>query len=284
MSAFVVKFSCPDRVGVLSEISTVFALSGCNLTEVNQYTDLEAGWFFARFEFNRPDHSSPDQCPVSESLASLAKRLKAEWSIRPKSSRYRLSILCSRDGHCLADLLWRWRSGSLPFDLAGVISNHPDLREVVEREGVPFLVAPSSGDKNASFEAIRDMVGAWGSEVIVLARYMQIIPSWLCAAWENRAINIHHSFLPAFPGASPYLQAYHKGVKIIGATCHYVTAELDAGPIIEQEVMRVSHFHGPEDLVRAGQDCERLALSRGLLYHLEDRVFCHRGKTVVFSG
>lgn len=284
MSSYIVKFSCPDRVGVLSEVSSVFSNNGCNLTEVNQYTDLEAGWFFARFEFESSPGLPLGDSPVAAGLSSLGGRLGAEWTIRPRSRQYRLAILCSKDGHCLADLLWRWRAGSLPFDLVGVLSNHGHLSGVVEREGVPFALVPVGTDRDASFATVRDTVAGWGAEVIVLARYMQIIPPWLCREWENRAINIHHSFLPAFPGASPYLQAYRKGVKIIGATCHYVTAELDAGPIIEQEVLRVSHFHGPEDLVRAGQDCERLALSRGLLYHLEDRVFCHQGKTVVFSG
>lgn len=284
MSSCIVKFACPDRVGVLSEVSSVFSRNGCNLTEVNQYTDLEAGWFFARFEFDYHLPPPPEFCVVSAELGALAEKLGAEWTIKSKARRYRLAILCSKDGHCLADLLWRWRSGSLPFDLVGVVSNHSYLSEVVEREGVPFSLVPVGSDKDSSFVSVRDTVEGWGAEVIVLARYMQVVPSWLCREWENRAINIHHSFLPAFPGASPYLQAFRKGVKIIGATCHYVTPELDEGPIIEQEVLRVSHSHGPEDLVRAGQDCERLALSRGLLYHLEDRVFCHRGKTVVFSG
>jgi formyltetrahydrofolate deformylase len=284
MTSRIVKFSCPDRVGLLAEVSAIFAANRCNLTEVNQYTDMEAGWFFARFEFEPPNLAPPSECPVSEEIAALAKSVGGEWTSRPKSLRRKLAILCSRDGHCLADLLWRWRSGSLPFDLVGVLSNHGQLGSVVEREGVPFAVIPVGVDRDASFRSVSSTVSSWGAEVIVLARYMQILPPWLCREWENRAINIHHSFLPAFPGASPYLQAYKKGVKIIGATCHYVTAELDAGPIIEQEVLRVSHFHGPEDLVHAGQDCERMALSRGLLYHLEDRVFCHRGKTVVFSG
>lgn len=284
MSSSIVKFSCPDRVGVLAQVSSVFSMNGCNLTEVNQYTDMEAGWFFARFEFEVPDFDPASPCPVTTDLSSLASRLGAEWTMRPKSKKYRMAILCSKDGHCLSDLLWRWRAQSLPFDLVGVLSNHDHLSEMVAREGIPFACVPIGPDRDASFESVRAAVAGWGAEVVVLARYMQILPPWLCQEWENRAINIHHSFLPAFPGASPYLQAYRKGVKIIGATCHYVTAELDAGPIIEQEVLRVSHFHGPEDLVRSGQDCERLALSRGLLYHLEDRVFCHHGKTVVFSG
>jgi len=282
VSSAILKFSCPDRVGLLSEVSSLFASVGSNLTEVNQYTDMENEWFFLRMEFDELEGKSAKL--LKSSVFDLARTLGANCSIRTKSSRYRLVIMCSRDGHCLSDLLWRWKSGSLPFDLAGVISNHNCLRGEVEREGVPFVEIPVTIGREESFRAIHRQVKDWNADIVVLARFMQIIPPWLCLEWENRAINIHHSFLPAFPGASPYTQAYKKGVKIIGATCHYITPELDAGPIIEQEVIRVSHSHCPEDLVRAGQDCERLALSRGLLYHLEDRVFCHQGKTVVFSG
>jgi formyltetrahydrofolate deformylase len=278
----ILKLSCPDRVGLLSEASSIFASRGSNLTEVNQHTDTENGWFFLRMEFDSLE--GPDSAALLSEISVLSASLGAEWSIRNKSEKYRLAIMCSKDGHCLSDLIWRWKSGSLPFDLAGVISNHPDLREVVEREGAPFVEISMDGDKRIAFESVRRQVSDWGATVIVLARFMQIIPPWLCQEWQSRAINIHHSFLPAFPGASPYRQAYQKGVKIIGATCHYVTSDLDEGPIIEQEVLRVSHFHKLEDLIQVGQDCERLALYRGLLYHLEDRVFCHNGKTVVFAG
>ncbi len=267
---------------MLAEISSLLAGLSCNLTEVNQHTDTEEPWFFLRVEFEST--ASPADHSLQDGLAQLASTLGASWSLRPKSKKYKLAVMCSRDGHCLADLIWRWRSGSLPFDLVGVVSNHDTLRPVVEREGVPFCTVAISGDKNAAFQKVAALLESWGSEVVVLARYMQILPPWLCRQWESRVINIHHSFLPAFPGASPYMQAYQRGVKIIGATCHYVTAQLDEGPIIEQEVLRVSHTHNPADLVQAGQDCERLALSRGLGYHLEDRVFCHGAKTVVFTG
>lgn len=282
MSTSVLKLSCPDKVGVLSSVTSLFARNGSNLTEVHQHTDMETGWFFTRIEFDPPGRTSSAE--METEIAALASELGAEWSVRVKSRKYRLAIMCSKEGHCLIDLLWRWRSSTLPFELVGVVSNHGTLRAEVEREGIPFVEIPVGAERDPAFKKVDLQMEEWGAEVVVLARYMQIIPPWLCLRWENRAINIHHSFLPAFPGASPYLQAHRKGVKIIGATCHYVTADLDDGPIIEQEVLRVGHCHRPDDLVRIGQDCERLALCRGLLYHLEDRVFCHRGKTVVFSA
>jgi formyltetrahydrofolate deformylase len=189
----------------------------------------------------------------------------------------------SREGHCLADLLWRWRSHDLPMDLAGVIGNHPDLEQAAVREGVPFVHLPiTPANRAAAFASIDEQLTAWQVDTAVLARFMQIVPPDLCARWSGRMVNIHHSFLPAFAGAAPYRQAHERGVKLIGATCHYVTADLDAGPIIDQEVARVEHFHSLPDLLRLGQDCERLALFRGLRYHLEERVFVHGKRTVVF--
>ena len=203
--------------------------------------------------------------------------------LRRKEDLRRVALLVSREGHCLADLLWRWRSGDLAMDPAGVISNHCDLEPVATREGLPFVHVPfAAGNKASAFAFIENQLAAWRADTVVLARFMQIVPPAMCGCWSGRMINIHHSFLPAFAGAQPYRQAHERGVKLIGATCHYVTAELDAGPIIDQEVTRVEHFHSPSDLVRLGQDCERLALLRGLHYHLEDRVFVHRGRTVVF--
>ena len=276
------KLSCPDRVGLLAEVTGFCAARSLNLLEAHQFTDNEAGWFFTRLRL-QPVGGFAGMETLCEDLASFASKLEAEWTLRERTTRPRAAILVSREGHCLADLLWRWRSGDLDMDLVGVIGNHRDLEPVARREGVPFVHLPMEPVARASaFAAIERQLNEWRTEVAVLARFMQIVPPDLCARWAGRMINIHHSFLPAFAGAQPYRQAHQRGVKLIGATCHYVTAELDAGPIIDQEVTRVEHFHSMPDLVRLGQDCERLALFRGLRYHLEERVFVHGGRTVVF--
>ena len=276
------KLSCPDRVGLLAEVTGFCAKRSLNLLEAHQFTDDEAGWFFTRLRLQSVGDFAGME-PLRDELSSFAARLEAEWTLRKRTARPRAAILVSREGHCLADLLWRWRSGDLDMELAGVIGNHRDLEPVARREGVPFVHVPvEAGQREAAFATIGHQLEDWGADVAVLARFMQIVPPDLCARWAGRMINIHHSFLPAFAGAQPYRQAHQRGVKLIGASCHYVTPELDAGPIIDQEVTRVEHFHSLPDLVRLGQDCERLALFRGLRYHLEERVFVHGGRTVVF--
>ncbi len=278
----VLKFSCADRVGLLAGLTGFCAARALNLLEANQFTDGGAGWFFARLHL-QPVAGFAGISPLRGDLAAFAEGCGADWILRERTTRKRVAILVSREGHCLADLLWRWRSGDLGMDLAGVIGNHRDLEPAVLREGFPFVHVPvAPADRAAAFAAIEHQLGEWGAEVAVLARFMQIVPPEVCARWAGRMINIHHSFLPAFAGAQPYRQAHERGVKLIGASCHYVTPELDAGPIIDQEVTRVEHFHSLRDLVRLGQDCERLALLRGLRYHLEDRVFVHGNRTVVF--
>ena len=191
--------------------------------------------------------------------------------------------MVSKLGHCLADLLWRWRSGELAFEIPGVISNHETYREIVEREGLPFFHVPVTPEtKESAFEKIDALWSELGADLIVLARYMQVVPAALCAKWPHQIINIHHSFLPSFVGANPYQRAHQRGVKLIGATCHYATESLDEGPIIEQEVTRVDHFHSEADFLRLGRDCERLALAQGLRYHLADRVLVRGSRTIVF--
>jgi formyltetrahydrofolate deformylase len=276
------KLSCPDRVGLLAEVTGFCANRSLNLLEAHQFTDDEAGWFFTRLRLQSVGDFAGME-PLRDELSSFAAGLEAEWTLRKRTARPRAAILVSREGHCLADLLWRWRSGDLDMELAGVIGNHRDLEPVARREGVPFVHVPvEAGQREAAFATIGRQLEDWGTDVAVLARFMQIVPPDLCSRWAGRMINIHHSFLPAFAGAQPYRQAHERGVKLIGASCHYVTPELDAGPIIDQEVTRVEHFHSLPDLVRLGQDCERLALFRGLRYHLEERVFVHGGRTVVF--
>jgi formyltetrahydrofolate deformylase len=275
------KLACPDRVGLLARLTSFVAFHGGNLLEVHQFTDPINGWFFTRMAIDSGTIAL-DTPALRKAFTPLATELQAEWSIREEGARLRTAILVSKLGHCLADLLWRWRAGELPMEIPLVISNHNDFREMVEREGLRFEYVPVDGDKAAGLRRTGELLAGNGVDLIVLARYMQIIPPEICDAWQGRIINIHHSFLPSFVGANPYRRAYDRGVKLIGATCHYVTGVLDEGPIIDQEVVRVEHFHSPEDLLRLGRDCERLALARGVRYHLHDRVLIHGNKTVVF--
>jgi len=282
MHTTLLKVSCPDRVGLLARIANFVAEQGGNLKEVHQFTDPVEGWFFARLEIET--HTL--RCDVGSlrsAFTPLASELQAEWSVRSAETRPKVVLMVSKLGHCLADLLWRWRSGELGFDVPCVISNHEVLRPLVEREGIPFHCIPIC--RETRDQAFAEMEALWrslGADLIVLARYMQILPSDVCARWPARVMNIHHSFLPSFVGANPYQRAHQRGVKLIGATCHYATADLDEGPIIEQEVVRVEHFHSEQDLLRLGRDCERMALARGLRYHLSERVLVRGNKTTVF--
>lgn len=207
-----------------------------------------------------------------------------DWHVSDSGVRKKVVLMASRESHCLADLLHRWHSDELDCEITSVISNHEDLRSMVEWHGIPFHHVPvDSQNKTPAFEKVASLIDEQQADCIVLARYMQILPPQLCERYANRVINIHHSFLPSFVGARPYHQAAQRGVKLIGATCHYVTDELDAGPIIEQDVVRITHRHNAEDMVRLGKDVEKMVLSRGLRYHLEDRVLVHDNKTVVFG-
>ena len=282
MSTSLLKLSCPDRVGLLSRISGFVAEHGGNLVEVHQFTDAEAQWFFTRMAIETGT-LRVGLGKFRERFQPVADSLGAEWTIRDAAEKMRVVLMVSKLGHCLADLLWRWRSGELAFDIPLVIANHAEFRHMTEREGIEFLHVPVDATrKTDSFEKIGERLREVRADLVVLARYMQIIPPELCAEWHGRMINIHHSFLPSFVGANPYQRAHDRGVKLIGATCHYVTAELDAGPIIDQEVISVEHYHTPEDLVRLGRDCERMALARSVRWHLADRVLMHGKKTVVF--
>ena len=282
MPKTLLKLSCPDRVGLLSRITAFIAENGGNLDEVHQFTDSQAGWFFTRMAIEADTLRLP-LADLRAEFAPLAADLQAQWSIRRESDRMRVVLMVSRLGHCLADLLWRWRAGELGCDVACVIGNHEDFRTTVEREGLPFHYIPvDSTNQDAAFAEMERIWGDAGADLIVLARYMQVVPATVCERWEGRIMNIHHSFLPSFVGANPYQRAWERGVKLIGATCHYVTADLDQGPIVEQEVIRAEHFHEPADLLRLGRDCERQALARGVRWHLSDRVLLHGKRTVVF--
>lgn len=283
MSTTLLKLSCPDRVGLLSRITTFVAGHGGNLTEVHQFTDTQNGWFFTRMAIDTATlRTTVDE--LRKAFEPVAKDLQATWSIRVLSERPRVVVMVSKLGHCLADLLWRWRSGELMADIACVVSNHNDLREIVERESIPFHHVPVAPEnRDAAFGQMETLWKDASADLVVLARFMQVIPSEVCDRWRGRLMNIHHSFLPAFIGANPYQRAFERGVKLIGATCHYVTADLDAGPIIDQEVTRVEHSHSVDDMLRLGRDCERAALARGVRWHLADRVLLHGARTVVFK-
>ena len=275
------KLNCPDAVGLLARITGFIAASGGNLLDVSQYTDPVSRWFFTRLAFTG-GMVEDNFARFEQDTRALADSMNAEWTLRRSDRPVRTVILVSKQDHCLVDLLWRWRSRELNIDVPLVLSNHDDARPLVEREGIRFEKIDFSTDKSAAFEQLASRLRAEGAELVILARFMQILPEALCREFAGKVINIHHSFLPAFVGANPYRRAFERGVKLIGATCHYATEDLDQGPIIEQEVSRVEHYHEPDDLIRLGRDCERLALARGVRFHVEDRVLVHGSRAIVF--
>ncbi len=276
----ILKLNCPDAVGLVARLTGFLAGCGANLTEVHQYTDPLSGWFFTRMQIE-PGPGGAEK--LRSGLGPIAEELRAKWSLRGAGEALRMVVLASREEHCVAELLWRKRGGELRVEIPAVIANHEDCRGLVEAEGLAFeRIEIPAAERDAAFRRIDERCVALGAELIVMARFMQILPDWFCEKWAGRVLNIHHSFLPAFAGANPYRQAFERGVKLIGATCHYATAELDAGPIVEQEVMRVEHFHEIGDLKRIGRDCERLALARGVRFYVEDRVLVHGARAIVF--
>lgn len=276
--------SCPDKVGVVAAVSAFVAGRGGSLVESNHHTDVDEGWFFMRNVISAQEMTVTAQA-FREAFEPLAQEFGMTWHLRDNRELQRVVIMASQSSHCLADLLHRWKSGEMPCQIPCVISNHENLRSMVEWHGIPFHYVPvPKEDKATAFAQVTDIIERHQAETVVLARYMQIIPPELCQRYAGRLINIHHSFLPSFIGANPYQKAYDRGVKLIGATCHYVTQDLDEGPIIEQDVIRVNHSCDKDDMVRLGRDVETSALSRGLRYHLEDRVIVRGNKTVVFSS
>jgi formyltetrahydrofolate deformylase len=284
---YVIVFGCPDRTGIVARIASFLADAGGWIVEAAYHTDPETGWFFTRQEVLAA--SLPfglDELRVRFRLVAEQLGAPNGWRIADTGRVPKVAILVSREGHCLYDLLGRIASGELPVEVTAVIGNHADLAEVTRAHRIPFHHVPFPAEdpeeKAAAFAQLGQLVDAGRPDAVVLARFMQILPPELCALWAGRALNIHHSFLPSFAGARPYHQAHRRGVKLIGATCHYVTAELDAGPIIEQDVIRVDHGDSIADLVRKGRDIEKVVLARGLRWHLENRILVHANKTVVF--
>jgi formyltetrahydrofolate deformylase len=275
--------SCPDRLGIVAAVSSFLTSHGGWIIEASQHADATSGWFFMRYEI-LTDSLTCGLGQLEEDFKPITQEFKMEWKFTDSTLPKRVVLMASRQAHCLADLLYRWRSGEIFCDICCVISNHEDLRYYAEWYGVPYhCVTVDKSNKTAGFAEINRLIAAYRADTIVLARYMQIIPAAMCRKYAGCIINIHHSFLPSFIGAKPYHQAYERGVKLIGATCHYVTEALDVGPIIEQDVIRVSHRHSIEDMVRLGKDVEKTVLARGLRYHLEDRVLIHGNKTVVLE-
>jgi formyltetrahydrofolate deformylase len=278
-SEYVLTMSCPDKPGVVAAVSGLLAARGCNITESQQFGDPVAGRFFMRVQFT----GSLPEAELRTAFTALAPDFAMEFRLHDLAVKPRVLVMVSKLGHCLNDLLYRVRSGLLDIDIVAVVSNHPDLRPLTQSYGIDYHHLPVTAQTKARQEAeVLMLVEHYRADLVVLARYMQVLSEDLCVKLSGKVINIHHSFLPSFKGAKPYHQAYSRGVKLIGATAHYVTADLDEGPIIEQEVARVDHTHSPEDLAAMGRDVERLALSRAVRWHAEQRVLLDGHKTVVF--
>ncbi|MDP9907390.1 formyltetrahydrofolate deformylase [Arthrobacter bambusae] len=279
-TSFVVTLSCPDRPGIVHAVAGALLEAGCNIADSQQYGSPSTGNFFMRVEAT----TSSSQAELSAALAPVAEEFGMKWQINPVGQKVRTLILGSKDAHCLNDLLFQQRSGTLPIEVPAIVSNHRDLEGLAEFYGIPFHHIPVTPDTKAQAEAkLLALIHEHGIELTVLARYMQVLSNELCSELNGKAINIHHSFLPSFKGAKPYHQAHARGVKIIGATAHYVTADLDEGPIIEQEVIRVDHARTAEQFVQMGRDVEGRTLAQAVQWHAEHRVLLDGTRTVVFN-
>ena len=278
--AYILTLSCPDRTGIVHAVSGFLLERGGNIEEAAQYNDHGTGLFFMRVRFACEQVA---EAQLRAELDAFAAGFGMGWKLRPAAEPMRTVILVSRDGHCLNDLLFRWKTGLLPLDIRAIVSNHRDFYQLAASYNVPFHHIPVAAATKAQAEARQlEIIEAEGAELVVLARYMQILSNGLCQKLAGRAINIHHSFLPSFKGAKPYHQAHDRGVKLIGATAHYVTGDLDEGPIIEQDVARADHTDTVEDLTARGRDTESQVLARAVKWHSEHRVLMNGHKTVVF--
>ena len=287
---FVLTLSCRDTTGIVHAVSGLLYQAGCNIIDSQQFGDVQSedstGLFFMRVHFAAPDHLA-DAGTLERLFSHVREQFQMTASIRALARKPRVLIMVSKHGHCLNDLLFRWRSGWLPIDIPAIVSNHPDYAELAASYGIPFhhLPLPTGSSpevKRAQEQQVEALVAQEGVDLVVLARYMQILSAEFCQFLKGRAINIHHSFLPSFKGAKPYYQAHDRGVKLIGATAHYVTADLDEGPIIEQDVARVDHSLSADDLTAVGRDVECVVLARAVRWHIEHRVLMNGHKTVVF--
>lgn len=280
-STYRLVLDCPDQVGLVAAVSQFLASIQASILEASHHTDIQLQRFFMRHEIAADSITVSDEA-LFNGIDQLAQKYHMKWSLSRSSEKRKVALLASKESHCLNDVLHRWHTGELHCDIPCIIANHESMRKYADWHKVPFHLIDFS-NKTTAFEEIEDLLEHYQIDLTVLARFMQIIPDALCQKLAGKIINIHHSFLPSFAGAKPYQQAYDRGVKLIGATCHYVTSTLDEGPIIEQEVMRISHSDSSIDMVRKGKRCEINALANGMRYHLEDRVIICQNKTIVFN-
>ena len=280
-ATYILTLSCPDRTGIVHSVSGFLLDRGGNIEEAAQYSDHATGLFFMRVQFAC---TQADAAALNTQWSEFAQTFQMQWNLHASNQPMRTVLMVSKEGHCLNDLLFRWKSGLLPLDIRAIISNHREFYQLAASYNVPFHHIPVTAATKTAAEAKQyDIIQSEGAELVVLARYMQILSDDLCRKLAGRAINIHHSFLPSFKGAKPYYQAHDRGVKLIGATAHYVTADLDEGPIIEQDVARVEHSKTVEDLTTIGRDTESQVLARAVKWHSEHRVLINGHKTVIFK-
>lgn len=284
---FVLTIGMPDQTGIVAKVASFLAESGGSIVEAGYYADPSSNWFFTRQEVDATSIIyGVDE--LTERLGALTRGMddRAELRVTDTQDRKRLVILVSKAGHCLYDLLSRVASGELDVEVSAVIGNHLELSEITKLHGIPFHHVPfpsNPEEKCESFQEIQGIVDMYAPHTIALARFMQVVPAELCEHWAGRALNIHHGFLPSFAGARPYHQAHDRGVKLVGATCHFVTPDLDQGPIIEQDVIRVHHSESVDQIARRGRDIEKIVLARGIRWHLEDRILVHGNRTAIFA-
>ncbi|MFG6083198.1 formyltetrahydrofolate deformylase [Paracoccus litorisediminis] len=283
MTKYCLTVTCPSTRGIVAAISAYLAGKGCNITDSSQFDDAETGRFFMRVSFVSEEGVGHQE--LNEDFVQAGKAFNMTYAFHDEAEKMKVVIMVSRFGHCLNDLLYRWRIGALPIDIVAVISNHMDYQKVVVNHDIPFHCIKVTRENKPQAEAqLLQVVEDTGADLIVLARYMQVLSDELCRRMSGRIINIHHSFLPSFKGANPYKQAYERGVKLIGATSHYVTADLDEGPIIEQDIIRVTHAQSPDDYVSLGRDVESQVLARAIHAHIHRRSFLNGNKTVIFPA
>ena len=280
--SYILRISCPDTVGIVARVSSFLADSRAFIEESSHYGDADTMQFFMRTRFRLTGDNNINE--VIEGFGAVAEAYDMQWDLRPNEERSKVIIMVSKQDHCINDLLYKVKSGSLKMDVVAVVSNHKDLMSLCQWYNLPFYHVPVTlENKQEAEEKLSNIVSQYEADLVILARYMQILSERFCTVHSGHIINIHHSFLPSFKGARPYHRAYEKGVKLIGATAHYVTSDLDEGPIIEQVVERVTHVHHVEELVSVGKDVECLTLARAVKYHIEGRVFLNGAKTVVFK-
>ncbi|ANL37029.1 formyltetrahydrofolate deformylase [Rhizobium phaseoli] len=282
MKNVVLTVTCKSTRGIVAAISSYLAEKGCNIIDSSQFDDLDTGKFFMRVSFISEEGLAGS---ASADFAAVAAPFEMDYDFHDSESRMKVLLMVSRFGHCLNDLLYRWKIGALPIDIVGVVSNHFDYQKVVVNHDIPFHHIKVTKENKPQAEAqLVELVNQTGTELIVLARYMQVLSDQLCKQMSGKIINIHHSFLPSFKGANPYKQAYERGVKLIGATAHYVTADLDEGPIIEQDTARITHAQSADDYVSIGRDVESQVLARAIHAHIHHRTFINGNRTVVFPA